>query len=140
METKRVQLPINPAHRNRRLPILLTLEAFIRDIPVASAEGFWNFAAGAADLRKRFNIDLSRHAPRHLKVQIARHSFDLVDGYFTKLEHERHNAYPITDDPRRRLSPGQTSANLLADFPAVAIPQDQSEVPSFVAGLVTVTG
>jgi hypothetical protein len=136
-QPKRVQLPINPAYRNRGLPILLTPEAFIRDIPVASAEGFWNFAAGAADLRKRFNIDLSRHAPRYLKAQIARQSFGLVDEYFTKLEHERHDAYPIIDDPRRRLNPSQTRADLLADFPAVAIPQDQSEVPSFVAGLVT---
>ena len=47
-----------------RLPILLTPEVFIRDIPVASADGFVRYVSAAADLRKRFNINLSRHVPK----------------------------------------------------------------------------
>jgi hypothetical protein len=133
---KRVDLPINPAYANVWLPILLTPEAFIRDIPVASADGFMNFAAVAAELRTRFNINLARHIPRHLKAQVARANFDLIDGYFTKLEDQRWDAYPLEDDPHRRLNPGQTRAALLADYPATTIPAEQSQVPSFVAALV----
>jgi hypothetical protein len=134
--SKRVDLPINPAYAKVRLPILLTPEAFIRDIPVANADGFMNFAAVAADLRRRFNINVSRHIPRHLKAQVARANFTLIDEYFTKLEDQRWDAYPLEDDPRRRLNPGQTTVALLTEYPATTIPTAQSQVPSFVTALV----
>ena len=133
---KRVELPINPAYAERRLPILLTPEAFIRDIPVASADGFVNYASTAADLRKRFNINLSRHVPRHLKAEMARSNFSLIDQYFSNLEDQRWDAYPLEDDPRRRLNPGQTGTAPLSEYPATTIPTTQSQVPSFVAALV----
>jgi hypothetical protein len=134
--SKKVELPINPAYAKRRLPILLTPEAFIRDIPVASADGFVNYAATADELRKRFNINLSRHVPRHLKAEMARANFSLIDQYFTNLEDQRWDAYPLEDDPRRRLNPGQTGTALLSEYPATTIPTTQSQVPSFVAALV----
>lgn len=134
--SKRVELPINPAYARRRLPILLTPEVFIRDIPVASADGFVNYAGAAADLRRRFNLNLSRHVPRHLKAQMARANFSLIDQYFTMLEDQRHDAYPLEDDPRRRLNPGQTRTALASEYPAATIPTTQSEVPAFVADLV----
>jgi hypothetical protein len=134
--SKRVELPINPAYANRRLPILLTPEAFIRDIPVASADGFVHYAALAADLRQRFNINLSRHVPRHLKAEMARANFTLVDQYFDNLEEQRWDAYSIEDDPRRRLNPGENAANLSSDYPAATIPTEQNQVPSFVTALV----
>jgi hypothetical protein len=134
--SKKERLPINPAYAAKRLPILLVPEAFIRDIPVASADGFWSFAAALADLRTRFNIDLSKNATRQMKAALARQSFPLVDDYFEKLEHERHDSYPIDDDPHRLLNPGQTATKLLADFPDVTIPEEQSAVPRFVEGLV----
>jgi hypothetical protein len=134
--SKRVELPINPAYAKLRLPILLTPEAFIRDIPVANADGFMNYASAAADLRRRFNINLSRYVPRHLKAQVARANFDLIDQYFAKLEDRRWDAYPLEDDPHRRLNPGQTGTALLSEYPAATIPTTQSQVPSFVAALV----
>lgn len=134
--SKRVELPINPAYAKHRLPILLTPEMFIRDIPVASADGFVNYAGAAADLRRRFNLNLSRHVPRYLKAQMARANFSLIDQYFTMLEDRRWDAYPLEDDPRRRLNPGQTRTALLSQYPAATIPTTQSEVPSFVADLV----
>ena len=134
--SKRVELPMNPVYAKHRLPILLTPEVFIRDIPVASADGFISYASGAADLRRRFNINLSRHVPRHLKAQMARASFTLIDEYFTKLEDKRWDAYPLEDDPHRRLNPGQTGAALLSEYPAATIPTTKSQVPSFVAALV----
>jgi hypothetical protein len=134
--SKRVELPINPAYAKLRLPILLTPEVFIRDIPVASADGFVNYASAGADLRRRFNINLSRHVPRHLKAQVARANFDLIDQYFTKLEDRRWDAYALEDDPRRRLNPDQTGAALLSEYPVATIPTTQGEVPSFVASLV----
>lgn len=133
---KRVDLPINPAYAGRGLPILLTPETFIRDIPVASADGFVIYASTGADLRRRFNINLSRHMTRHLKAQVARDNFDLVDRYFTKLEDERWDAYPLEDDPLRRLTPDQTGAAALSEYPAATIPTTQSQVPPFVAALV----
>lgn len=120
--SKRVELPINPAYAEHRLPILLTPEAFIRDIPVASADGFVRYASAAADLRRRFNINLSRHVPRHLKAQMARANFVLIDQYFTYLEDQRWDAYPLEDDPHRRLNPGQTGTALLSEYPAATIP------------------
>lgn len=134
--SKRVELPVNPAYSARRLPILLTPEVFIRDIPVASADGFVTYAAVSAELRKRFNINLSRHVPRHLKAQMARANFELVDRYFSSLENKRWDAYPLTDDPHRRLNPGQTGNALLSEYPVVAIPETQSQVPAFVTELV----
>jgi hypothetical protein len=109
---------------------------FIRDIPVASADGFVKYASTAADLRRRFNINLSRYVPRHLKAQMARASFVLIDQYFTMLEDQRWDAYPLEDDPHRRLIPGQTGTALLSEYPAATIPTMQSQVPSFVAALV----
>ena len=134
--SKKVELPINPAYAKRRLPVLLTPEAFVRDIPVASADGFVNYASVSADLRRRFNINLSRHVPRHLKAEMARASFSLIDQYFNKLEEQRWDAYPLDDDPRRRLNPGETGTTLLSLYPAATIPTAQSQVPSFVAALV----
>lgn len=134
--SKWVELPINPAYAKHSLPILLTPEVFVRDIPIASADGFVRYAALSAELRQRFNINLSRHVPRHLKAQIARANFPLIDQYFNRLEDQRWDPYPVEDDPRRRLNPDQTSGTLLSEYPAATIPTTQSQVPSFVAALV----
>jgi hypothetical protein len=42
---QKVELPINPMITKRVLPILLTPEAFLRDIPVATAEEFWKLCS-----------------------------------------------------------------------------------------------
>ena len=134
---KKVELPLNPTVTQQVLPILLTPEMFIKDIPVATAEKFWNYAQGASELRDRFNFDLARNAPRHLKARLARNNIGLVDSYFTSLEQERHNAYSLQDDPRRRLNPGETRTSLLVNFPGAAMPTAQEGIPQFVESLVT---
>jgi hypothetical protein len=133
---KKVELPVNPTIAGRVLPVLLTPEAFIRDIPVATAEKFWNYALGASELRDRFNFDISRNTPRHLRARVARENIELVDLYFQSLEHTRHDAYPIKDDPQRRLDPKYTRVSLLAEFPQTVLPTDQAQVPGFVESLI----
>jgi hypothetical protein len=132
---KTVELPLNPMV-SRPLGVLLTPEAFIRDIPVATAQGFWSFAQGAAELRDRFNFDLARNAPRHQRAEVSRNYFSLIDDYFANLERQRHNPYSIDDDPRRRLDPGATRASVFASYPAPALPLAASQVPEFVGQLV----
>lgn len=133
---RKIELPINPMVSRRLLPILLTPEAFIRVIPVATADGFWSYAQGAAELRDRFNFDVSRNAPRHLRARLARTNMSLVDTYFTSLEQGRHEPYSLTDDPRRRLNPELTSGRVLAEYPQAALPAGQEGIPEFVVSLV----
>lgn len=42
-QNREVELPVNP-YVSKRLAILLVPERFLGDIPVASSEGFWDFA------------------------------------------------------------------------------------------------
>jgi hypothetical protein len=135
-QPKDVHLPINPTVTSQELPILLTPEAFLRDIPVATAEKFWGYAQGAAELRDRFNFDLSRNASRYLRAKIARANIPLVDRYFETLEQQRHEPYSLEDDPKRRLNPGETREALLAQFPDTTLPHDQDGIPQFVEALV----
>ena len=132
---KRIELPINPAITKKVLPVLLTPEAFLRDIPVATEEKFWNYALNASELRDRFNFDISRNTPRVVRARAARQNIEMVDSYFDSLEHSTHEPYDLKDDPRRRLEPGARST-LLAEFPPVGLPSVQDEVPGFVSSLI----
>jgi len=131
----RVDLPINPTITKKILPVLLTPEAFLRDIPVATEEKFWNYALDASELRDRFNFDISRNTPRFERARVARQNIEMVDRYFEALEHSRHDAYDLKQDPRRKLEPG-TKNVLTADFPKVPLPASQDQVPAFVASLI----
>ena len=116
--------------------MLLTPEVFLKDIPVATAEKFWNYVQTAGELRDRFNFDLIRNAPRHLRARVARDNIEVVDRYFESLERKRHDPYSLKDDPRRRLNPTQTRAVLLESFPETALPSNESDIPHFVGTLV----
>ena len=135
-QDKKVELPINPTVTSQILPVLLTPEVFLKDIPVATAEKFWNYVQTAGELRDRFNFDLIRNAPRHLRARVARDNIEVVDRYFESLERKRHDPYSLKDDPRRRLNPTQTRAVLLESFPETALPSNESDIPHFVGTLV----
>jgi hypothetical protein len=135
---RRMELPINPFVTKRPLPILLTPEAFIRDIPVATANKFWTYAwaNNAKDLRDTFNFDIARHTPRQYKARLARANIEIVKRFFKSLEEERHEAYPVEEDPKGLTNPQESRSSIYARFPGTFIPSGPEEFANWVQSLI----
>ncbi len=108
-----VELPLNPFVKRRRrrsgpqvpvrLPILLVPERFLRDIPVATSEGFWDFAEinYAETLRTNFNYDVSKAVTKEIRARLARQNPTIVEDYLRSLEGREHPPYDVFEDPKK---------------------------------------
>lgn len=99
-EAKKVKLPINP-YINR--PIILTPMRFLRDIPVASPDGFWDYSWSelSESLRGDFSYDIASRVNRRKKSQLARQHPEAVALYLKHLEDsDEIHPYSIDLDPK----------------------------------------
>lgn len=103
-QERNVELPANP-FVDRRQPVLLVPERFLKDIPVVSADAFWNYAWAnhGEDLRGDFNFDLAMNVDRRQKAKMARQNPQIVAKYLRHLEGQDHAPYPVDSDPKLRF-------------------------------------
>lgn len=120
-----VELPINP-FLPRPYPVLLTPQEFLRDIPVANANGFWEYAwrNHAEELRNTFNYDVARNVPRQVKARLARRNISVVEAYFQTLESTTHDAYPLESDPKLLMKWYESGAKLTEGLPSAPASRD----------------
>jgi hypothetical protein len=135
-----VQLPANPFVR-RRQPVLLVPRRFLRDIPVANADGFWTYAWAnhAETLRGDFNWDLAKHArhvDRRQKAKMARQNPEIVAKYLRKLEEQDHEPYPIDTDPKLRTKSWEMGAAIAQHSPLSFVAREPAEFARFVEAVI----
>lgn len=93
------QLPVNP-HTNRA--ILLVPESYLKDLPTINPSDFWDYCVSfqSAELRREFNIDLSRHLPKSEIVEIARRHADWRRAYLRYRESRAGHPYNLKRDEK----------------------------------------
>lgn len=132
-------MPVNPFVGRRPHPVLLVPRRFLRDIPVVSADSFWNYAwsSHSETLRGDFNYDIARNVDRWTKARMARQNPDLVATFLREMEQQEHEPYPV-DDPRLRLTWWEKGAEI-AQRSVIAQPVTESaQFADFVRNLVGV--
>lgn len=133
-------LPVNvvqPKRRNKprpeiTLPILLTPERFLKDMPIANPDGFWNWSWSnmSTELRGNFNYDIARNVDRRQKARLARENPDAVALYLRELEESPIEPYPISADPKLLVTwyeRGRRWVTAAAQREFAALNQDQFE-------------
>jgi hypothetical protein len=129
---------MNPYFPGSRLPVLLTPDAFIRDIPVATSEDI-SGTSSTTTTRRYFEILSTATSaatyPKHMRARLARARVALVNDYFEALERSRHEAYPVGLDPQGLLEPGELAA-MHARFAGPFFATRPEEFPQFVDGLI----
>lgn len=104
----RVELPVTIVRRKSRgrereieLPVILTPERFLRELPVAESNGFWtwSWAELGAKLRADFNYDVARNVTKDIKAKLARDNPEAVALYLLHLEGQPKDPYPVAEDP-----------------------------------------
>lgn len=106
---ERHSLPVNVVKyrrqgriREKKIPVLLTPERFLKDIPIANPDGFWNWAWSnmGKDLRGDVSYDIVRRVTKRQKAKLARENPDVVALYLRELEEGPIEPYPIAEDPK----------------------------------------
>jgi hypothetical protein len=133
----RVNLPLNP-HLPKPNPVLLVPEKFLRDIPVVTANGFWNYAweNNAAELRSDFNYDIANKVDRHIKARMARQNPQIVNNYLGRLEEEDHDPYPINADPKVLVNWYEMGEGLVQKSPLSYVPSSPEGFERFIAAII----
>jgi hypothetical protein len=92
--------------RHVTLPVLLTPHRFLRDIPIANSDDFWNWSWSqmSDQLRGDFNYDIARRVTRRTKARMARQNPEAVALYLNSIEQQELEPYQIDDDPRELVS------------------------------------
>jgi hypothetical protein len=145
-------LPVNTVNytrrgkwRSRKIPVLLTPQRFLRDLPMANADDFWthSWATLGAELRGNFNFDITRHVGRQEKARLARENPEAVVIYLKHVEELEKKPYPIEQDPRmlvnwygeggviEHISSNKFTPEETADFPKLI----DSIVDSYAHGI-----
>jgi hypothetical protein len=131
------KLPLNP-FLSRPIPVLLTPSRFLRDIPVVTANGFWNYAweTHADELRGDMNYDLARNVPRRVKARLARRHISVVEDYLRDLEGIEHEPYPVDADPKLLVNWYETGAGIADRLGLSFVPSEPTEFDSFVQQMI----
>jgi hypothetical protein len=92
--------------RLKPLPVILTPQRFLRDIPIADSNKFWQWSWSqmSDQLRGDFNYDVASNVRRQLKARMARENPDAVALYLRAVEDLPNEPYPIDEDPRLLVS------------------------------------
>lgn len=135
---RKVQLPKNPFVTTRRLPVLLTPQQFLKDIPVVTSDGLWNYAweNHASELRASFNYDLSSKVSAHTKAMLARQNPVIVTEYLTNLEQDMHEGYSITGDPKFLVNWYEAGAGMLRNVPLAFTPETPDQFKTFIRSII----
>lgn len=128
-------LPVNPFTGR---PILLVPERFLRDLPVASPDGFWSWSWSniSSDLRTDLNFDIARRVNRADKAKLARENPDAVALYLRHLETEEFAPYPVVADPKNRVRWNEREESKASGTPLGFVAQNPEEFPRFVSTLI----
>ncbi|MEU8368740.1 hypothetical protein [Micromonospora tulbaghiae] len=128
-----VDLPANPFTK-RPHPVLLVPRRFLRDIPVASADGFWSYAWRnyAEELRSDFNHHIARHVDRRQKAKMARQKPEIAAKYLQDLEQQKHAPYPLGADPKMVSEWWEAGGRLAEKSPLSYVPEDPDQFQRFV--------
>ncbi|GIG89217.1 hypothetical protein [Plantactinospora endophytica] len=136
-QTQEVDLPANP-FLDRPGPVLLVPKRFLKDIPVVSANGFWNYAwrNHSEEVRGNFNYLIARNVDSREKAKMARQNPAIVASYLKDLEHTEHEPYPVDKDPKLRTRWWEMGGKIAERSPLSYVPKDHSEFPEFVAEVI----
>jgi hypothetical protein len=128
-------LPINPYIDK---PVILTPERFLRQIPVATPDGFWTYAWSTAseELRGDLTFDIARHVSRREKAKLARQNPDIVALYLKHLEEEEKKPYPVADDPNLLVKWYELGSQLTQRTPLRFVPQSAEEFEAFIEVII----
>ncbi|HEY1212614.1 MAG TPA: hypothetical protein VGE93_03180, partial [Bryobacteraceae bacterium] len=136
------ELPYNP--RIDRGAIL-TPKRFLRSIPVASSDGFWNWAWSerSEDLRVNMTYDILKHmgkradnVKRDLKAKLARENPDIAVLYLRHLEDEEQEPYPVDEDPNLLVNWYEKGAEFSKHTPLSFLPEDRRDFCRFIEAVV----
>lgn len=124
---------------DKRIPVLLTPERFLREMPVAEPNGFWRWSWSnmAEELRGNFNFDIATKVSQTIKAKMARQYPDAVALYLNHLESEdvKKEPYPIADDPHMLVNWYEHGAALTPEKD-VFIPSRPDEFGRFVESVI----
>jgi len=134
---REVALPVNP-FVGRERPVLLVPERFLKDIPVASPNAFWDYAweNKGEELRRDFNYDIATKATRHMKATLAKQHPDLAAAYLSDLETVDHRPYSVSGDPKLLTLWYEHGAELARRSPLAFVATRPDEFPGFVLSIV----
>ncbi|MBM4830804.1 hypothetical protein ACFXC0_05735 [Streptomyces althioticus] len=126
-----VELPVNPYIGK---PVILTPERFLRQIPVATPDGFWSYAwsTASAELRGDLTFDIARRVGRREKAKLARQNPDVVALYLKHLEEEEKKPYPIADDPGMVVRWYELGSQLAQNTPLKFVPETPDDFDQFI--------
>jgi len=135
---REVDLPANPFVPGHERSVLLVPERFLKDMPVATSNAFWDYAwANEGDtLRRDFNYDLATNVPKHIKAKMARQHPDLAASYLADLEGKAHRPYPVAEDPRLLTTWYERGADVVRRSPLAFVADSPEEFPKFVLTVV----
>ncbi|MBJ8342078.1 hypothetical protein JGU71_24625 [Antrihabitans sp. YC3-6] len=138
-QTTREQLPSSPVFNGS---ILLTPERFLKDVPLVSAEGFWNWAAAHEGERLRFdlNYDLAESLSQREKAirgrELARLAFDMLDSY-VDAEAANDSSYDVTNDPKGLVRWEEAGRKIAEASTAPVPPESQGHFEKWLIALAT---
>ncbi|WP_156080902.1 hypothetical protein [Microbispora rosea] len=132
-----VELPINP-YLSKPHPVLLVPEKFLRDIPVVTANEFWEYAwqNHAAELRNNFNYDVAYRVDKHMKARLARQNPRIVQAYLDRLEQEDHEPYPMHTDPNVIVNWYEMGQGLAQNSPLSFSPDNPGQFNDFISAMI----
>ncbi|MGW2204738.1 hypothetical protein [Streptomyces sp. NPDC001774] len=134
-KAQQCELPINPYIE---APLILTPERFLRQIPIATPDGFWTYAwsSQSAELRGDLTFDIARNVSRRDKAKLARQNPDVVALYLKKLEEETKEPYSISDDPNLVVKWYEAGSDLAPSAPLSFVPKTPEEFESFLQTVI----
>ena len=115
--------------RQVNLPVLLTPHRFLRDIPIADSNQFWEWSwtEMGEQLRGDFNYDVTSNVTRRIKARLARENPEAVALYLRAVEDRPMEPYPINDDPRLLVSWYERGRDLLGTVERRWVDVDESK-------------
>lgn len=134
-------LPINKVtymrqgrFREKEIPILLTPDRFVRDIPFVSANDHWNWSwvNMASELRRDFNFDIARRVARKDKARMARLHPDSVVLYLRELEDSPKEPYPVSEDPKMLVNQKDYGIQIMDLISKPFVPESRDQFEKFV--------
>jgi hypothetical protein len=96
-------LPRNRAWLRPRFGVILVPARFLRQLPTATPEEFWDYSwqYHSSQIRDQFNYDLGKNVARRTIVSLARAHPRLADAYMEHLEETGAKpAYDFEEDPQ----------------------------------------
>ncbi|KOT58979.1 hypothetical protein ADK43_17655 [Streptomyces rimosus subsp. rimosus] len=129
------ELPINPYIDK---PVILTPERFLRQMPVATPDGFWSYAwsTAGAELRGDLTFDIARNVGRREKARLARQNPDIVALYLRQLEEEDKEPYSVSDDPNLIVRWYELGAKLTEKKPLQFVAKNPEDFERFIETII----